>query len=251
MQKNNILLHHPAHLWIGDSNILKQKLTTILQEIFCKNQACAKCTICQQISNEQFHQTVWINPQDSYNLDDIDTILEQVRFKLDTKQHKFFIFCKAEELSLACSNRLLKTIEEPNTGYHFIFLATRTESILPTIISRCLKQEFNSDHNISQYQEIIDIFINKKLDNPLYFLKIIDKFEIDTKNSKDIIDQLFSYFHYQLKELLLTKEYDSNKLDTYLKLLLIFKKQLNQLPLPGSTKIFWKNLFIEFHSITR
>jgi DNA polymerase III gamma/tau subunit len=250
MQQNNILLNHPAHLWIGDANALKQELIIKLQHIFCKDHACTKCAICQQISTEQFYQTVWINPQDSYSLDDIDAILEQVRFKLDAGQHKFFIFCKAEELSSACSNRLLKTIEEPHAGYHFIFLSTRTETILPTVMSRCLVQEFNFQSNRTEYQEILDIFIQEKLDNPIYFLKLIDKFEIDTQSSTDLVDQLFRHYHYKLKQLHIEKNHDIKILHKYLDLLLVLKKQFNQLPASGSTKIFWKNLFTEFHFTT-
>lgn len=247
MSNQNIILNHPAHLWIGNQKILQEEVIKNLQNIFCKNNNCNECSICKQIRSEQFYQAAWINPQDSYNLEDIDTIIEQVRFKLDANQHKFFIFCKAEELSSACSNRLLKTIEEPHLGYHFIFLASRTDTILPTIISRCIVQEFNAQANTDQYQEIIDIFIYQKLDNPLYFFKLIDKFEIDTKNSKDIIDQLFTYFYYQFKQLFINKENDPSKLHKSLEILIILKKQFNQLPASGSTKIFWKNLFIDFH----
>ena len=250
MRSNNILLNHPAHLWIGEAQSLQQKLVQNLQSIFCKNHACNTCSICQQIASEQFYQTTWINPEDSYTLDDIDIILEQVRFKLDVGQHKFFIFCKAEELSSACSNRLLKTIEEPHQGYHFIFLAKRTDTILPTIISRCLTKEFAHKGDTALYQEILDVFIFLKLNNPQNFLKLIDKLEIDTQNSKDIIDQLFAHFYYELKQLHMTKDNDINKLHKNLNLLLILKKQFNQLPASGSTKLFWKNLFIDFHLAT-
>lgn len=250
MQKDNILINHPAHLWIGNAIGLKQELIKNLQTIFCKNKSCGSCTICEQIETEQYHAITWVNPEGSYTLEDIDIVLEQTRFKLDATQHKFFIFCKAEELSSACSNRLLKTIEEPHTGYHFIFLTTRTETILPTIISRCLTKEFKCSNNNDQYQEILDVFVQQKLDNPIYFMKLIDKFEIDPQNSKDLIDTLFAYYHHQLKQLHISKDHNVDTLHKYLNVLLILKKQFNQLPAPGSTKIFWKNLFTEFHLTT-
>jgi len=249
MQTNNILITHPAHLWIGDPQTLANEVIQKLQIIFCKKSGCKTCIICQQIATQQFHQTVWINPEDSYSLEDIDAILEQVRFKLDRGQHKFFIFCKTEELSSACANRLLKTIEEPHEGYHFIFLATRTDTILPTVISRCLTQEFSNQNNTELYQEILDIFIFLKLQNPQSFIKLIDKLEIDTQNSKNIIDQLFAHFYYKLKQAHIAKENDLKLLHKNLNFLLILKKQYHQLPISGSTKIFWKNLFMEFHLI--
>ncbi len=250
MHTDNILINHPAHLWIGNPIGLKQELIKDLQIIFCKNKNCGSCTICQQIETEQYHAINWINPQDSYSIEDIDMVIEQTRFKLDHNQHKFFIFCKSEELSPACSNRLLKTIEEPHTGYHFIFLATRTDTILPTIISRCLSKEIKYQNTTAHYQEFLDIFIQNKLDNPQHFLKLIDKLAIDPQNTKDIIDQLFAHFHYQLKLMYISNDISHDTLHKNLNHLLILKKQFTQFPMAGSTKIFWKNLFMQFHHTT-
>ena len=47
-------------------------------------------------------------------------------------QHYFFVIQKADLLTLACSNRLLKPIEEPPAGYHFIFLSESLDQIIPT-----------------------------------------------------------------------------------------------------------------------
>jgi len=242
----NFLLKHPAHLWIGDHETLTNQLIYTFQKLLCKKNGCLQCYICTQITNHQHQSITWIIPQDSYSLEDIDSVLEQVRFKLDENQHKFFIFTKADELTAACSNRLLKTIEEPHIGYHFIFLASRTDTILPTIISRCLIQEFTHQAQLEKYQELLELFIENNLKNPQQFLKIIDKLQIDPQVSKDIIDYLFTYFYNQLKKLH-TNNNDLNVIQNTMDKVLILKQEMNQLPISGATKIFWKNIFIKFH----
>jgi DNA polymerase III gamma/tau subunit len=244
---NNILTKHPAHLWIGDDTTLKNQLIFSLQKIFCKENGCLKCNSCTQISQEQHPNVTWIAPQDSYNLEDIDTVLEQVRFKLDNNQHKFFIFQEADELTPSCSNRLLKTVEEPHAGYHFIFLASRIDTILPTIISRCLMQEFNNQIQDDKYEELIEIFTQNNLKNPQQFLKIVDKLQINPQNSKDVIDYLFAYFYNQLKKIHTSNNTDLGSIQKNMDKLLILKNEMGQLPLSGATKIFWKNIFIRFH----
>lgn len=244
---SEILTKHPAHLWIGDNSTLTKHLTNDLQKLFCKKNGCLDCSVCTQITQQQYPYITWIIPQDSYTLEDIDTVLEQVRFKLDQDQHKFFIFTQAQELTPSCSNRLLKTIEEPHAGYHFIFLASRTETILPTIISRCLVQEFTNQTEVEKYQELLDLFEQNNFRNPQQFLKIIDKLQIDSQSSKDIIDYLFAYFYKQLKQLHSSYPTNNSSVQIIMEKVLILKKEMSQPPISGATKIFWKNIFMKFH----
>ena len=50
---------------------------------------------------------------------------------------KVYIIDRAERLRPESANALLKTLEEPPEGVTFILLGTSTETILPTIVSRC------------------------------------------------------------------------------------------------------------------
>ncbi|MEO1311728.1 MAG: DNA polymerase III subunit delta' [Pseudomonadota bacterium] len=47
------------------------------------------------------------------------------------------IIDKADELNVAAANALLKTLEEPPVGAHFILLADAPSRVLPTVRSRC------------------------------------------------------------------------------------------------------------------
>jgi len=53
-----------------------------------------------------------------------------------------FIVRSAEELSISAANALLKTLEEPRAGTHFVLLTTRPDKLLSTIRSRTLGVRF-------------------------------------------------------------------------------------------------------------
>ena len=190
----------------------------------------------------------WLQPDSSYSIDQIDEILTTVRFKLHATEQRFIIFTHADELNAHCNNRLLKTIEEPHAGYIFIFLTSRTDNILPTLISRCFVKEFQDHQQQLMYNEIIQPFASSNFTQPIEFIKLIDKYEIKERETKDIIDALIAMFHSQL-----TKMHGNQpiKLHDMIKItdkILILKQALTKLPPPGSTKLFWKNVYLQFHA---
>ncbi|MBP6892423.1 hypothetical protein KBB68_02470 [Candidatus Babeliales bacterium] len=246
MQSIN-LLHYHAHLWIGSTQTIEQQIIIQLQKTLCSFGGCQTCTICTQIKNHEHPWTHWLQPDGAYNLDQIDEILETVRFKLDKHEQRFIIFTKAEELTASCNNRLLKTIEEPYPGYIFIFLATRNENILATLQSRCFLKEFDQHSNNFEYEEIMQPFLKNKFEKPAEFMKLIDSFEIKERETKDIVDSLIASFHAQLKNVnMLTPKHKHTMIKITDKIILL-KEALLQLPPQGSAKMFWKNIYLKFH----
>jgi hypothetical protein len=247
------ILQHQAHIWIGDAQTIQQELIAQIQKIICPKQGCLSCNVCQQVAQEQHPWIINVNPESSYTLNDIDKLLEQIRFTLDFNEYRFIIFTRAQELSAACSNRLLKTIEEPHRGYYFIFAAQNTDTILPTIMSRCFVQEFTSTVQSSRYKNFLDFFIENNWNQPLLFLKTVEQLEINHQTSKDIIDQLIIIMHQRLKnshQNCIDNNFANTKeLMFHLDQLVILQQHLSLLPLTGaaSVKAFWKNIFLQFH----
>jgi hypothetical protein len=248
MSQVNILLQHHAHVWVSDPITLEQEIIGQLQQLFCKHHGCKLCTVCTQIAQQQHPCINWFNPEGSYTLDEIDQIIDNVKFKLDRNERRFFILNQAQELTPACSNRLLKTIEEPHPGYYFIFLASRTDTILPTILSRSFFKEFPHQHVNNSYQEIMQPFMSQTFQQPTHFIRLIDKMDINHQVSKNIIDNLISYFYQELKKLHQEPKHNIQAMNRYMNFLVILQNQLATLPLQGSSKLFWKNLYITFHS---
>ncbi len=59
-------------------------------------------------------------------------------------KHLVIIIRGAEDLTIAAANALLKTLEEPGKGVHFILLTSRPAQLLDTVLSRSLAVRFGA-----------------------------------------------------------------------------------------------------------
>jgi DNA polymerase III gamma/tau subunit len=239
-----------THLFIGPAIDLNNNAINILKEIFCINNKCNSCIICTQISKKSYEQVLWLKPEKQYNLEQIDTIIKNISFTLEKEKKYFIVFEQAELLTIACSNRLLKSIEEPPAGYYFIFLTERPQLILPTILSRCvvssfdvLNNNFSSLINELESSEIGKYFIHSNSD-PVDFLKTIEKLSISEYASLELVDKLINYWSGKFKNAIINnKDTEYQKIQNTISIL---HKAFQTPPMPGSNKIFWKNLYINF-----
>ncbi|MEX0849302.1 MAG: hypothetical protein WD055_03670 [Candidatus Dependentiae bacterium] len=233
----------PAQLWTGTHDNLIIEIIPYLQKRFCTDEGCGVCISCKQIREQQHHAVIWINPEKQYTLDDIKVIHERLSFSLPDNDECFFILQKADFLSKQCANSLLKSIEEPPKGYHFILCAERTEYILPTIKSRCIIHTFTKDTFSGQLQQLFNNFTSTAPPDPLIFLQYIQKNSINEQQSIDLIDQLLAFWMNKYKQAI-----ENNDNHTIImQRINVLKNGLLKPPMPGSSKLFWKNLFVQFH----
>jgi DNA polymerase-3 subunit delta' len=77
------------------------------------------------------------------SVDQIRTIvLAHAAYPPHEGRARVFIVRRAEEMSVSAANALLKTLEEPRQGTHFILLTARPDRLLNTIRSRTLPVRF-------------------------------------------------------------------------------------------------------------
>jgi DNA polymerase-3 subunit delta' len=77
------------------------------------------------------------------SVDQIRTIvLAHAAYPPHEGRARVFIVRRAEELSVGAANALLKTLEEPRQGTHFILISSRGDRLLNTIRSRTLPVRF-------------------------------------------------------------------------------------------------------------
>ncbi len=76
-------------------------------------------------------------------MEDIRSLIEQVRIPPQTGRYKIYIIDEVHMLSQAAFNAFLKTLEEPPSYAIFILATTEKHKILPTILSRCQIFDFN------------------------------------------------------------------------------------------------------------
>ncbi len=76
-------------------------------------------------------------------MEDIRTLIEQVRIIPQVGRYSVFIIDEVHMLSAAAFNAFLKTLEEPPAHAIFILATTEKHKIIPTILSRCQIYDFN------------------------------------------------------------------------------------------------------------
>ena len=77
------------------------------------------------------------NKQGMIGVEEVARIHHKMYLKAHDGGYKVMILFGAEKLSEKASNKLLKLLEEPPKNSFFILICEQTESILPTLVSRC------------------------------------------------------------------------------------------------------------------
>jgi hypothetical protein len=231
----------PAQLWIGSHDNALHEVEQFLQKMLCKNNGCNTCIACMQIREKQHHALMWLHPEKNYTIDQLEDLFATLTFQLQPDELFFFIIQKADFLTPACANKLLKPMEEPPRGYHFILLAERAELILPTIRSRCVVYSLNSTSTVHDSHPIYECF-TKKLVPADEFSKIIDTASLNERESVELLDVILYFWLTQYKK---NSCLPKNNLATTASIISALECAHLRPPMPGSSTIFWRNLYLQ------
>jgi DNA polymerase-3 subunit gamma/tau len=145
--KNNQLAQ--AFLFCGPRGVGKTTCARILAKtINCTNlqpngEACGTCDSCRSFLNGNSFNVHELDAASNNSVDDIRSLIEQVRIPPQGVRYKVYIIDEVHMLSQAAFNAFLKTLEEPPHYAIFILATTEKHKILPTILSRCQIFDFN------------------------------------------------------------------------------------------------------------
>ncbi|MDB5137588.1 MAG: polymerase subunit gamma/tau [Mucilaginibacter sp.] len=145
--KNNQLAQ--AFLFCGPRGVGKTTCARILAKtINCENlqpngEACGVCGPCISFQNGNSFNIHELDAASNNSVDDIRSLIEQVRIPPQAGRYKIYIIDEVHMLSQAAFNAFLKTLEEPPHYAIFILATTEKHKILPTILSRCQIFDFN------------------------------------------------------------------------------------------------------------
>lgn len=232
----------PMQLWFGYHQELLERAQEFLQRTLCPKKNCGTCLMCQNVRQQQHHSIMWLTPEKNYTLPQLQPIFETIALQLAPDEKFFFVIEHADALTPACANSLLKVMEEPPTGYHFLLLAERQDDILPTIRSRAVVSSFYKQDDVPNEHQLIPYFTGTKPYNPQDFLQSLDRSLITERESIDLVDHLFAYWMRILKDAYLS---NNTKVITHAKkMIVLFQEALLKPPMPGSAKLYWKNLFL-------
>ncbi|HBL34914.1 MAG TPA: DNA polymerase III subunit gamma/tau [Porphyromonadaceae bacterium] len=144
---NNKLAH--AYLFSGPRGVGKTTCARIFAKtINCLNptpehEACNQCESCVAFNEQRSYNIHELDAASNNSVDDIRTLIDQVRIPPQIGKYKVYIVDEVHMLSTAAFNSFLKTLEEPPAHAIFILATTEKHKIIPTILSRCQVYDFN------------------------------------------------------------------------------------------------------------
>jgi DNA polymerase-3 subunit gamma/tau len=136
----------------------------LAKTINCENlqadgEACDTCNSCKSFNDGASLNIHELDAASNNSVDDIRTLVEQVRFAPQAGKYKVYIVDEVHMLSASAFNAFLKTLEEPPSYAIFILATTEKHKIIPTILSRCQIFDFKritTNDTVNHLQEIID-----------------------------------------------------------------------------------------------
>lgn len=200
--KNAIRHKQLAHafLFCGPRGVGKTTCARILAKtINCQNinetgEACNACVSCISFNSGSSLNIHELDAASNNSVDDIRTLVEQVRFAPQAGEYKVYIIDEVHMLSTSAFNAFLKTLEEPPHYAIFILATTEKHKILPTILSRCQIFDFKRITALDTVEHLQHIAIKENIRIEKHALQLIaQKSEGCMRDALSILDKIVSF----------------------------------------------------------
>lgn len=161
--KNAIVQNRIAHayLFCGPRGTGKTSIAKIFAKTLnCTNSQdapCGVCENCKMAANGSHPDIIEIDAASNNGVDEVRNLIDKVKYAPMQGKYKIYIIDEVHTMTSGAFNALLKTIEEPPAHVIFIFATTEPNKVLPTIISRCQRFDFNkvSMHDIKYRLSVV------------------------------------------------------------------------------------------------
>lgn len=146
--ENAIRLNKVSHAYIinGERNAGKEFIAkTFAMALQCEDrqdvEPCQECHSCKQALSGNHPDIIFINHEKPGTIS-VEDIRKQINGDVAIKPYsgprKIYIMNEGEKMTVQAQNALLKTLEEPPEYAVILILTTNMDSLLPTILSRCV-----------------------------------------------------------------------------------------------------------------
>lgn len=224
--------------------------------------------VSNQIDDETYIELKIIRPDGKdIKKNQILELQDRIKTKPILSDYMFYIIEDAHLLNESSSNKLLKTIEEPDGNIVGFLIAENRDLLLPTIISRCELDELRYDETINteEVNELKDIAENlvmlietrDLIDFNLYINQSKKFKDIIKENGKVLANMIKDYYNTAC----LTGDISNpnvneyiNKNNTMKEKIAIAKylnKTLNKLTMNMNTELLLEKLFIEIKEVKK
>lgn len=130
---------HAVLIESEDELLSKQVALLFACNLLCKehNAPCGECSTCCKILDGNCLDVTVLDK--TLLVEDVSKIIEDMYVVPAENEYKIIILNNFSMASERVQNKLLKSLEEPPRFVKFVILAKNTNSILPTVLSRCEK----------------------------------------------------------------------------------------------------------------
>lgn len=201
--RNKQLAH--AFLFCGPRGVGKTTCARILAKtINCEHpgedgEACNTCHSCVSFNDGASLNIHELDAASNNSVDDIRTLVEQVRFAPQAGEYKVYIIDEVHMLSSSAFNAFLKTLEEPPPYAIFILATTEKHKILPTILSRCQIFDFKRITTQDTADHLNEICEKEAVKAEMAALQLIaQKSEGCMRDALSIMDKIVSFTNGEL-----------------------------------------------------
>jgi DNA polymerase-3 subunit delta' len=147
---------HHAYLFAGPDGVGKTLAARGMAEaLLCgtpqpDGDACGACHHCLRARAGQHPDQHLIARQpkadgaleQAIKIDQVRELQRSLSFKRFEAARRAVVIAEAERMNTSTANALLKTLEEPGEGTHFVLVTSAPHLLLPTILSRCQRVRF-------------------------------------------------------------------------------------------------------------
>jgi DNA polymerase-3 subunit gamma/tau len=150
---------HHAYLFVGSRGTGKTSVAKILaRSLNCVNgptlTPCGECESCLTIAAGTSLDVIEMDAASNRSVDDIRDLRERVSYAPSSGHWKIYILDEAHMLTREAWNAFLKTLEEPPPNTAFILATTEPHKVMPTIVDRCQRFDFQRP-SLEQLAEVI------------------------------------------------------------------------------------------------
>lgn len=237
--KNQQLAH--AFLFCGPRGVGKTTCARILAKtINCENpqhdgEACNTCHSCVSFNEGTSLNIHELDAASNNSVDDIRSLVDQVRFAPQAGTYKVYIIDEVHMLSSSAFNAFLKTLEEPPSYAIFILATTEKHKILPTILSRCQIFDFKRITTNDTVEHLQEITAKEHIQAEKPALQVIaQKSEGCMRDALSILDKIVSFTNGEVSYQHTLEHLNILDADYYFKLIDSMQKQ----DLAGSMLLF-------------